>query len=152
MPFTSTWMDLEIVILSEVSQRQIYDKVYTCMCVKSLQSCLTLCDPTDCSPPGSSVHGDSPGKNTGVDCHFLLQGIFLTQGLTAHLLHWQADSLPAEPPRKPPIKILREKKKNKTSSKRSNQSKGNKSVIKTPSSLSMVNVSLKHFLELFFKI
>ena len=30
------------------------------------QSCLTLCDPVDCSPPGSSVHGDFPGKNTGV--------------------------------------------------------------------------------------
>ena len=36
----------------------------------------------DCSPPGSSVHGIFPGKNTGVDCHFLLQGIFLTQGST----------------------------------------------------------------------
>ena len=35
----------------------------------------------DFSPPGSSVHGDSPGKNTGVDCHALLQGIFQTQGL-----------------------------------------------------------------------
>ena len=34
----------------------------------------------DCSPPGSSVHGDSPGKNTGVGCHVLLQGILLTQG------------------------------------------------------------------------
>ena len=34
----------------------------------------------DCCLPGSSVHGDSPGKNTGVDCHALLQGIFLTQG------------------------------------------------------------------------
>ena len=32
-------------------------------------------DPVDCSPPGSSVHGDSPDKNTGVGCHFLLQGI-----------------------------------------------------------------------------
>ena len=31
----------------------------------------------DCSPPGSSVHGDSPGKNTGVDCHFLLPGDLL---------------------------------------------------------------------------
>ena len=33
-----------------------------------------------CSPPGSSVRGNSPGKNTGVVCHFLLQGIFPTQG------------------------------------------------------------------------
>ena len=40
---------------------------------KSLQSCPTLCDPTDGSPPGSPHPQDSPGKNTGVGCHFLLQ-------------------------------------------------------------------------------
>ena len=40
---------------------------------KSLQSCLTLCDPIDCSPPGSPIPGDSPGKNTGVGRHFFLQ-------------------------------------------------------------------------------
>ena len=51
--------------------------------------CPTLCDRTDCSPPGSSVHGDSPGKNTGVSCHFLLQSIFLTQWSNLCLLHWQ---------------------------------------------------------------
>ena len=44
------------------------------------QSCLTLCDPRDCSPPGSSVHMDSPRKDTGVGCHALHQGIFPTQG------------------------------------------------------------------------
>ena len=44
------------------------------------QSCPTLCDPMDCSPPGSSVHGDTSGKNTGVGCHSLLQEIFPTQG------------------------------------------------------------------------
>ena len=53
------------------------------------QSCLTLCDPKDCSPPGSSVHGDSPGKNTGVVCHALLQGIFPTQGSNPGLLHYR---------------------------------------------------------------
>ena len=37
---------------------------------------------------------DSPGKNTGVGCHFLPQGIFPTQRLNPHLLHWQVDSLP----------------------------------------------------------
>ena len=47
---------------------------------KSLQSCLTLCDFMDCSLPGSSIHGDSPGKNTGVGSLSLLQGILLTQG------------------------------------------------------------------------
>ena len=48
-----------------------------CMKVKSesevTQSCLTLSDPMDCSPPGSPRPWDSPGKNTGVGCHFLLQ-------------------------------------------------------------------------------
>ena len=36
------------------------------------QLCLTLCDPMDCSLPGSSVHGDSPSKNIGVSSHSLL--------------------------------------------------------------------------------
>ena len=46
----------------------------TSMCAKSLQLCPTLCDPVDCSPPGSSVHGDSPDKNTGMGGHALFQG------------------------------------------------------------------------------
>ena len=57
------------------------------MRAKSLQSCPTFCDPMNFSLPGSSVHGDSPGKNTGVGCHALLQGIFQTQGLNSHFLH-----------------------------------------------------------------
>ena len=71
-----------------------------CVCVhtraKFLQSCPIFCDPMDCSPPGSSVHGVFPGRNTGADCHFLLQGIFPTQGSNLpllRLLHQQADSL-----------------------------------------------------------
>ena len=51
------------------------------------QLCPPLCDPMDCSPPRSFVHGDSPGKNTGVGCHALLQRIFPTQGLNPGLLH-----------------------------------------------------------------
>ena len=47
--------------------------------------CLTLCDPLDYSLPVSSVHGDSPGKNTGVA--FLLQGVFPTQGSNLGLPH-----------------------------------------------------------------
>ena len=54
---------------------------------KVTQLCPTLCDPMDCSPPGSSLHGDSPGKSTGVGCCSLLQVIFLTQGLNLGLLH-----------------------------------------------------------------
>ena len=45
------------------------------------------CNPRDCSPPGSSAHGDSPSKNTGVGCHVLLQGIFLTQVSNLGLPH-----------------------------------------------------------------
>ena len=74
------------------------------MCVQSFQSCPTLGDPKDCSPPGSSIHGDSPGRNIGVGCHTPLQGIFSTQGLNPCLLcllRWQASSLPLVPPRKP---------------------------------------------------
>ena len=52
------------------------------------QSCPNLWDCMDCSPPGPSVHGmDSLGKNTGVDCHALLQGILPTQGLNPGLPH-----------------------------------------------------------------
>ena len=51
------------------------------------QLCLTLCHPMDCSPPDPSVHGDSPGMNTGMGCHALLQGIFPIQGSNAGLLH-----------------------------------------------------------------
>ena len=47
------------------------------------QLCPTLCNPMDYSQPGFSVHGDSPGKNTGVGCHALFQGIFPTQGLNS---------------------------------------------------------------------
>ena len=55
-----------------------------CMCI---QSCLTLCNPLDYTLPGSSVHWDFSGKNTGVGCHFLFQGIFLTQGQNPCLLY-----------------------------------------------------------------
>ena len=69
--------------------------VYGCMCVCML-SHVRLWDPMHCSPPGSSVHGIFQVRILEC-CHFLLQGIFLTQGLNLHLLcllHWQADSLP----------------------------------------------------------
>ena len=52
------------------------------------QLCLTLCDPVEVSLPSSSVHGGiSPGKNAGVGCHALLQGIFPTQGSNPGLPH-----------------------------------------------------------------
>ena len=71
----------------------IFHCVYICtmLCLVT-RLCLTLCDPMDYSPPGSPVHADSPGKNTGVGCH--TQGIFPTQGWNPGLphcrriLHW----------------------------------------------------------------
>ena len=57
-----------------------------CVCIVA-QLCPTLCNPLDCSLPGSSVHGDSPGENTGMDCLVLLQGIFPTQALNSELQH-----------------------------------------------------------------
>ena len=130
------------------SRESRHNPTSVCLRAKSLQSCLTLCNPMDCSPPGSSAHGfsrqeywsglpcplpghlpdpgmertspalqvefftteppgkvkvkllsrvrifarllhpwDSPGKNTGVGCHFLLQAIFPTQGSNPGLPH-----------------------------------------------------------------
>ena len=74
------------------------------MPAKSLQLCSTLFSSImDYSLPVSSVHGDSPGKNTNMGCHVLLQGIFLNQGSNPCLLylhHWQESSLPLVPPGK----------------------------------------------------
>ena len=60
-----------------------------CMHAKSLQLCLTLCDPADCSSPCSSVCGNSPGKNTGMGCHAFPQEIFLTQASNSGLMHYR---------------------------------------------------------------
>ena len=80
--------------------------VMVCVCVWSVaQSCLTLCNPMGCSPPGSSCLWNLLGKNTGVGYHFLLQGFFLTQGLNLCFLHWQADSLPLALPAKPSVML-----------------------------------------------
>ena len=59
---------------------------YPVLCLVA-QSCPTLCDPTDCSPPGSSVHEILQARILGVGCHALLQGIFQTQGSNPCLPH-----------------------------------------------------------------
>ena len=108
-------MGLEIVILSEVSQTEKEKSciiLHMCACAKLLHLCLTLCNPMGCSPPSSSW--DSPGKNTGVGCHALLQGIFLTQGSNScffPLLYWQVGSLPLVLAGKPNIAYMQNKKK-----------------------------------------
>ena len=66
--------------------KRIHPLLWNVCCCSVAQSYSTLRDPMDCSLSGSSVHEDFPGKNTGVGCHFQLQGIFLTQGSNPHLL------------------------------------------------------------------
>ena len=70
--------------------------IHLCCAVLSL----SLCNPMDSSLPGSSVHGDSPGKNTGVGCHAFLQGIFPTRDQPRSPA-LQLDSVPSELPGKP---------------------------------------------------
>ena len=60
------------------------------------QSCPTLCDPRNCSPPGSSIHGTFQARI--LECHFLLQGIFPNQGSNPGL---QQSHSPQKEPTKP---------------------------------------------------
>ena len=66
----------------------LYLRYYAVLC-RVAQSRPTLYEPMDCSPPGSSLHGDSPDKNTGMGCHALLQGIFPTWGSNPDLPHYR---------------------------------------------------------------
>ena len=62
-----------------------------------LLSCSVISDylrPHELSPASFLCLWDLPGKNIGVGCHFLLQGIFLTQESNSGLLHWMVGSLP----------------------------------------------------------
>ena len=80
-----------VVLLSVVQQSVSAIRILKCCVCPALKftvMCLVtqLC-PTLCSPPGSSVHGDYPSKNTGVGCQALFQGIFPTQGSNPGLPH-----------------------------------------------------------------
>ena len=97
-----TRCSLQLVEMQIFEKPETLQTLYHACYVPSVVS--DSCDPLDCSPPGSSVHGDSPGKNTGVGCYALLQGVFPTQGWNLCLLrlqHWQAGPLPLAPPGKP---------------------------------------------------
>ena len=86
----------------------IYNKKVTptfkeCVLCLVTQFCLTLCN-----LPGSSVHGDSSGKNTGVSCHDLLQGNLPNPEIEPGSPALQVDSLPTEQSGKHPIQSDRE--------------------------------------------
>ena len=82
---------LHLCLYSCPANRLIITIFHDSMCLVA-QSCLTLCDPMDCSPAGSSVHGNSPGKNTGVGCHAILEWVAMP--------YWSG--LPCLPPGDPP--------------------------------------------------
>ena len=64
-----------------------WNNIWGVLKVLVTQSCPTLCDPMDHSPPGFSGHGISQARNIGMGCHFLLQGIFLTHRSNSGLWH-----------------------------------------------------------------
>ena len=81
------------VLLKQSSPECTWFYSWGCVCSVA-QSCLTLCK----QPVRLLDPWNFSGKNIGEGCHFLLQGIFPTQGSNQHLLHWQADSLPLSYP------------------------------------------------------
>ena len=84
--------------------QKIRNKTAVCLVA---QLCLTLYNPMDCNPPGSSVHGDSPGKNTGVGSHALLHGIFPIQESNPGLLHCEQILYCLSPPELPSVQFNR---------------------------------------------
>ena len=90
----------------ELGGRLKREEIYVCEC--SVASVIyDSLQPFGLQPTRLLSPWDSPGKNTGVGCHTLLQEIFLTQGLSPPLLSpaLQADSVPTEPPEKSDIRI-----------------------------------------------
>ena len=88
--FSSIWL-LNYRILKFLGLEPLTFVYFSAVHMLSRFCHVRLCNPMDCSPPGSSVHEDSPG----VGCHALLQGIFPIQGSNPHLLHllhWQVCS------------------------------------------------------------
>ena len=63
-------------------------------CVLILHLCLTLCNPMDCSPPGSSVHGILQARTLECIAISFSRGSFRTRDVTCIPSHWQVDSLP----------------------------------------------------------
>ena len=78
-------------IYGEHSFTSLDTAMRACVCA---QSCSDSLQPHGLQPTRLLCPWDSPNRNTGRGCHFLLQGIFLTRGLNLRLLHWQMNSLP----------------------------------------------------------
>ena len=77
------FLNFRISLDEVIHQNKHFHTFKMCVCAQLRP---TLCDPMECSLPGSSVHRKFPGKNTKTRFHFLLQGIFPTQGLNLYLI------------------------------------------------------------------
>ena len=114
-PRDRTWVSCIGFFTTEPSGKPIY-KIYgvmqngkLCVCAKSLQSCLTLCNPMNCSPPGSSVHGILQARILEwVAVPFSRESSQSADWTRVScLLHWQAGSLVLVPPGKPEYSAIK---------------------------------------------
>ena len=97
----------ELIKIRKVIARKQFNNINYAAAAKLLQSCPTLCDPIDGSPPGSPW--DSPGKNTGVGCHFLLQCMKVkSQSEVAQLCPTLRDPMDCSPPGSPSMGFSRQ--------------------------------------------
>ena len=96
-------------LASLLSSYTVLIKVTLCVGAKSLQFCDPLCDPVDCSPRGSSVHGTLQARILEWVAMPSSRGSFQPRDQThvLCLLHWQAGSLPLGPPGKPRCHVRR---------------------------------------------
>ena len=86
-PFIRCWISTLLLYLGYCKIcYSLHEDAYIIGCAKLFLSCPTLCDPMDCSPARLLCLWDSPGKNSGVGCCTLFQGIFPTQGLNPYFL------------------------------------------------------------------
>ena len=102
------WITREVLCAFTRIQRHVYYKGWILLLLFKLLTRVQLfCDPHGLQPARLLCPWHSPSKNTGVGCLFLLQGVFLIQGLNPCLLHWQESffffPLTAEPPGKPSL-------------------------------------------------
>ena len=100
LPMTP-WLSLHSVCPLEAMSLLVLSAFSLCLDHNLMCACVV----SNCLYPMVCLSVEFSSKNTGVGCHFLLQGIFLIEGSNPHLLHllhWQADSLLIGPPGKPP--------------------------------------------------
>ena len=92
----------------QVTEKHQSSQIHLCVCLCVCSVASDSSQPHGLYPTRLLCPWHSPGKNIGVDCHYLLQGIFLNQGLNPcllYLLHWQVDSW-EEPPGKPQFHLF----------------------------------------------